>query len=71
MKIGIIGTRRRDDKVTFNKIRRRFAEIYTEGDIIVSGGCPKGGDRCAEPRAVPGRLCQEQGLLQRQPAPGA
>ena len=26
----------------------QFLEVYEEGDWIVSGGCPKGGDRFAE-----------------------
>ena len=27
---------------------KKFLELYEEGDKIVSGGCPKGGDRFAE-----------------------
>jgi len=50
-KIGIIGTRRRNSGEAFKKIKEAFDEIYEEGDIIVSGGCPKGGDRCAEQMA--------------------
>lgn len=46
--IGIIGTRRRNNSIAFKKIREVFNIIYNEGDIICSGGCPKGGDRCAE-----------------------
>jgi len=29
-------------------LEEQFWEIYEEGDIIVSGGCPSGGDRFAE-----------------------
>lgn len=46
--IGIIGTRRRDSTEAFKKIEKKFWEIYEEGDWIVSGGCPKGGDRFAD-----------------------
>ena len=47
-KIGIIGTRRRNSGEAFKKIKEAFFEIYEDGDMLVSGGCPKGGDRCAE-----------------------
>lgn len=47
-RIGIIGTRRRDTPSVQKLIEEKFWEIYEEGDIIVSGGCPKGGDRFAE-----------------------
>ncbi len=46
--IGIVGTRSRNTSAAFNLIEEKFWEIYEEGDIICSGGCPKGGDRCAE-----------------------
>jgi hypothetical protein len=46
--IGVIGTRKRDTSAAFKKIKEKFFEIYEEGDWICSGGCPKGGDRCAE-----------------------
>ena len=46
--IGIVGTRRRDDIKSFRKCLRRFLSLYKHGDSIVSGGCPKGGDRFAE-----------------------
>lgn len=48
MKIGIVGTRRRDAVEDFSIVSEKFKEIYEEGDTIVSGGCPKGGDRFAE-----------------------
>ena len=47
-KIGIIGTRRRNSSEAFKKIKEAFFEVYEDGDYLVSGGCPKGGDRCAE-----------------------
>lgn len=47
-KIGIIGSRRRSSKEDFDICEKSFLEIYQQGDEIVSGGCPKGGDRFAE-----------------------
>jgi len=47
-RIGIIGSRRRDRGIDRKAVREKFFEVYEEGDIIVSGGCPKGGDRFAE-----------------------
>ncbi len=47
-KIGIIGTRRRDYFSDYKKIEEAFFKIYKDGDIIVSGGCPSGGDKFAE-----------------------
>lgn len=47
-KIGIVGTRRRDSQEAYSKVEQKFLEIYEEGDWLVSGGCPKGGDRFAE-----------------------
>ena len=46
--IGIIGTRKRNTTAAFKKIREVFDEIYEEGNILCSGGCPKGADRYAE-----------------------
>lgn len=43
-----MGTRRRDTASVRSLIEEKFWEIYEEGDWIVSGGCPKGGDRFAE-----------------------
>jgi len=47
-KIIIIGSRRRDRLRDFTLVRHCFLLIYEKGDMIVSGGCPKGGDRFAE-----------------------
>jgi len=46
--IGIIGTRKRNSEHDFLCLVDRFLQIYEEGDIIVSGGCPVGGDYFAE-----------------------
>ena len=46
--IGIVGSRRRNKSEDYKKVLEKFEEIYEVGDKIVSGGCPKGGDRFAE-----------------------
>jgi len=46
--IGIIGSRRRNHNNDFTKVAFAFRGVYEEGDRIVSGGCPKGGDHFAE-----------------------
>jgi len=46
--IGIIGTRRRDSSVAYEKVEKKFFKLYQGEDWICSGGCPKGGDRFAE-----------------------
>ena len=46
--IGIVGTRRRNAKVDYDTVNQAFLKVYQEGDRIVSGGCPTGGDRFAE-----------------------
>jgi hypothetical protein len=48
MKIGIVGSRRRNKGSDFAALVSIFKEIYKEGDTIVSGGCPTGGDRFAQ-----------------------
>ena len=47
-KIGIIGTRKRNIITDYHIVKDAFFEIYEEGDWIVSGHCPKGGDAFAE-----------------------
>lgn len=47
-KIIIIGSRRRDTDEDFQIVYNEFKKHYVDGDIIVSGGCPKGGDKFAE-----------------------
>ena len=54
--IGIVGSRRRDAKCDYELTERKFLDIYQEGDTIVSGGCPQGGDRFAEMIAKRGGL---------------
>lgn len=51
--VGIVGSRRRDASTDYDKTLIAFAKIFDRlrGDIevmIVSGGCPQGGDRFAE-----------------------
>jgi len=46
--IGIVGSRKRDSDYDFLCCVDHFLEIFEEGDIIVSGGCPLGGDNFAE-----------------------
>ena len=47
-KIAIIGTRRRDTASAYKQVTEEFFKHYEEGDWLVSGGCPKGGDRFAQ-----------------------
>lgn len=46
--IGIIGCRKRNSNIDLALTKDAFADVYRPGDIICSGGCPKGGDRFAE-----------------------
>lgn len=46
-KIGIIGSRRRSRGLDRKATREKFFEIFEDGDWIVSGGCPEGGDEFA------------------------
>jgi hypothetical protein len=48
LRIGIVGSRRRDAAMDLVLTRRAFDNIASLNDNIVSGGCPKGGDRFAE-----------------------
>jgi hypothetical protein len=45
--IGIVGSRRRDTDEDHKKVEEAFWSIYEDGDTIVSGGCPRGGDKFA------------------------
>lgn len=49
-KIGIIGSRRRDEYRDYKKIKDIFESVYNkeDEDWIISGGCLKGGDKFAE-----------------------
>jgi len=55
-KIAIIGTRKRNIITDFHAVREAFLDVYEEGDWIVSGHCPKGGDAFAE------RIAFEKGI---------
>ena len=46
--IGIIGSRRRNSPNDYQLVKNAFMSIYKKGDHIISGGCPKGGDKFAE-----------------------
>lgn len=52
MNVGIIGSRRRNSLQDFEKVHGAFQEFLFVADLskltIISGGCPKGGDRFAE-----------------------
>lgn len=61
--IAIIGSRRRDTKKDFEQCKDIFLSVYEDGDKIVSGGCPKGGDKFAEIIAEELKLTVENGKL--------
>jgi len=46
--IGIIGSRRRNNTQDYSLVEQTLESIYESGDILVSGGCSKGGDHFAE-----------------------
>jgi hypothetical protein len=46
--IGIIGSRRRQLQSDITAIETALLAQYEDGDHIVSGGCPSGGDHFAE-----------------------
>lgn len=58
-KIIIIGSRSRDTSEDFKLVYDEFKKWYKDGDIIISGGCPKGGDRFAE--VIAARLGMTEG----------
>ena len=62
-KIIIIGTRRRDTNKDYKKVWNEFRKHYDVGDIIVSGGCQRGGDRFAELIASRLNLTEKNGKL--------
>ena len=48
MRIGIVGSRNRNSMEDYTLVERAFLQLRSDGDSIVSGGCPSGGDRFAE-----------------------
>lgn len=46
--IGIVGSRRRNGYTDKVAVAIALSAVFQEGDWIVSGGCPRGGDRFAE-----------------------
>jgi len=62
-KIIIIGSRRRDGQKDLETVFNEFRKHYEDGDIIISGGCPKGGDRFAEVIAQKLGLTENNGKL--------
>ncbi len=74
-KIVIIGTRDRDSEEDFQIVFEAFKKYYDEGDIIISGGCPEGGDRFAEVIARRMGLTEKEGGLvihrPNRPSPGS
>jgi len=47
-RIIIIGSRRRNEPADWLLTEQAFLNVYEKGDIIISGGCPEGGDYFAE-----------------------
>ncbi|MDP9024251.1 MAG: hypothetical protein M3N13_02600 [Candidatus Eremiobacteraeota bacterium] len=45
--IGIVGSRRRDSEADLLLTYNALLTVWEPGDKLVSGGCPKGGDRFA------------------------
>jgi len=45
---GVVGSRRRDSYDDYSQLESLLDSLLTERDKLVSGGCPKGGDRMAE-----------------------
>ncbi len=50
--IGIIGSRRRNTADDEAATEQAFLDVFAPGDTLVSGGCPKGGDRFCERLAL-------------------
>jgi len=47
-KIIIIGTRERNTEKDYMAVYNVFRKVYNYNDVIISGGCPKGGGRFSE-----------------------
>jgi len=61
--IGIIGCRCRDSNADLKACKEIFLLHYEKGDRLVSGHCPKGGDRFCEVFAKELGLTEENGKL--------
>ena len=48
MRLGIVGCRARDTEHDLMLVEHEYLRLALECDSIVSGGCPRGGDRFAE-----------------------
>lgn len=46
--IGVVGSRTRVGHLNYDLFEDAFDKVYREGDTLVSGGCPTGGDYFAE-----------------------
>jgi hypothetical protein len=55
--IGVVGSRRRDSDRDFQLVKAEIIKHLKPGDRLVSGGCPRGGDRFAEIVAKKLGLC--------------
>lgn len=62
-KIIIIGSRRRNEIGDYNIVYKEFKKWYENGDVIVSGGCPKGADHFAEIIAEKMGMTEDNGQL--------
>jgi len=62
-KIIIIGSRRRNTFEDYKVVYNEFKKCYADGDIIVSGGCSRGGDAFAERIARRLNLTEKNGKL--------
>lgn len=54
--IGVVGSRRRASSGDYRLLHHHFFQTWEEGDTVVSGGCPTGGDQFAE------QICRSAGL---------
>jgi len=62
-KIIIIGSRRRNNESDYHQVLSEFKKWYDNGDVIISGGCPKGADHFAEIIAAKMNMTEKNGQL--------
>lgn len=49
IRVGIVGSRRRNKQKDYKQVEETFISVFKRGEtMIISGGCPRGGDRFAE-----------------------